>query len=180
MLNSLITSQTRIKLLKKFFLNSTTKSHLRGLESEFGESSNAIRVELNRFENAGLLYSFKEGNKKIYQANIRHPFFKEIHSIILKEIGIDQILEKIANNLGNLLRIYLIGDSANRKDNSIIELIVVGKGIDNEFFQRKVLQAEEKISRKIDYTILDSDSAERTLALYNSSDLIELWNFEEK
>ena len=50
MLDSLVTSQTRIKLLKKFFLNSSTKAHLRGLESEFGESSNAIRVELNRFE----------------------------------------------------------------------------------------------------------------------------------
>jgi len=55
MLNSLITSQTRIKLLKKFFLNSNTRAHLRGLESEFGESSNGIRLELNRFEDAGLL-----------------------------------------------------------------------------------------------------------------------------
>jgi hypothetical protein len=65
MLDSLVTSQTRIKLLKKFFLNSSTSAHLRGLESEFGESSNAIRVELNRFEDAGLLNSFPDGNKKI-------------------------------------------------------------------------------------------------------------------
>ena len=64
MLSSLITSQTRIKLLKKFFLNSNTKAHLRGLESEFGESSNAIRVELNRFEEAGLLILSKMGIKK--------------------------------------------------------------------------------------------------------------------
>ena len=46
MINTLITSQTRIKLLKKFFLNHSTKAHLRGLESEFGESSNSIRIEL--------------------------------------------------------------------------------------------------------------------------------------
>ncbi|NSW95458.1 MAG: ArsR family transcriptional regulator, partial [Bacteroidales bacterium] len=71
MLSSLVTSQTRIKLLKKFFLNSNTKAHLRGLESEFGESSNAIRVELNRFEEAGLLNSLRDGNKKLYQANSR-------------------------------------------------------------------------------------------------------------
>jgi len=57
MLDSLVTSQTRIKLLKKFFLNGSTRAHLRGLESEFGESTNAIRVELNRFEGAGLLHS---------------------------------------------------------------------------------------------------------------------------
>ena len=69
MLDSLVTSQTRIKLLKKFFLNSSTKAHLRGLETEFGESSNAIRVELNRFEGSGLLTSLWDGNKKVYQAN---------------------------------------------------------------------------------------------------------------
>ena len=75
MLDSLITSQTRIKLLKKFFLNRSTKAHLRGLESEFGESSNAIRLELNRFEEAGLLNSLRDGNKKIYQANPTHPLY---------------------------------------------------------------------------------------------------------
>ena len=53
MLNSIITSKTRIKLLLKFFLNSNTKSYLRNLEQEFGESTNAIRVELNRLEGAG-------------------------------------------------------------------------------------------------------------------------------
>ena len=51
MLETLISSKTRIKLLLKFFLNSKTKSYLRNLESEFGESTNAIRVELNRLEN---------------------------------------------------------------------------------------------------------------------------------
>ncbi len=50
MLGTLITSKTRVKLLLKFFLNSNAKAHLRGLETEFGESSNAIRLELNRFE----------------------------------------------------------------------------------------------------------------------------------
>ena len=63
MINALITSETRIKLLRKFFLNSSTKAHLRGLESEFGESTNAIRLELNRFEEAGLLHSLRDGNK---------------------------------------------------------------------------------------------------------------------
>ena len=72
MIGTLITSQTRIKLLLKFFLNSSTTAHLRGLETEFGDSSNAVRVELNRFEEAGLLTSSRDGNKKIYQANTQY------------------------------------------------------------------------------------------------------------
>ena len=157
MLSSLITSQTRIKLLKKFFLNSSTKAHLRGLESEFGESSNAIRVALNRFEGAGLLHSLREGNKKIYQANENHPLYRDIHSIILKETGIDRVIEKVIHRLGNLLSIYLVGDFAHGKDGKVIELILVGADIDREYLQRKVNQAEELVGRKVRYTILDPD-----------------------
>ena len=44
MIESIITSKTRIKLLLKFFLNSQTTSYLRGLEAELGESSNSMRA----------------------------------------------------------------------------------------------------------------------------------------
>jgi len=63
MLDTLITSKTRIKLLLKFFLNSNASSYLRNLEGEFGESTNGIRLELNKFEKAGLLQSQVSGNK---------------------------------------------------------------------------------------------------------------------
>ena len=69
MIETLISSKTRIKLLLKFFLNSSSRSYLRGLETEFGDSSNAIRLELNRFEKAGMLKTCTEGNKKYFQAN---------------------------------------------------------------------------------------------------------------
>ena len=39
-----------------------------GLEAEFKESSNGIRLELNKFENAGLLTSEFKGNKKLFKA----------------------------------------------------------------------------------------------------------------
>ena len=49
MIESLITSQTRIKLLLKFFINANNSSYLRGLEKEFEEGSNAIRLEVKDF-----------------------------------------------------------------------------------------------------------------------------------
>ena len=76
MLETLISSRTRIKLLLKFFLNAQSKGYLRSLEHEFGESTNAIRLELNKFEEAGMLSSESEGNKKVYRANPKHPLFE--------------------------------------------------------------------------------------------------------
>lgn len=166
-------------MLKKFFLNSSTKAHLRGLESEFGESSNAIRVELNRFENAGLLFSLRDGNKKIYQANSKHPLFNDIHNIILKETGIDQVIEKVINRIGNLISIYLTGDFACGKDSPIIELILVGYDIDQEYLARKVGQAEKTIGRKVSYIILKPEEGKEYLLKFLPCDLLPLWKKED-
>jgi DNA-binding transcriptional ArsR family regulator len=179
MINALITSETRIKLLRKFFLNSSTKAHLRGLETEFGESSNAIRVELNRFEEAGLLHSLRDGNKKVYQANRNHPLFGDIHSIIMKEAGIDRVIDKVIHRIGNLISVYLTGDFARGKDSPVIDLILVGKNIDREYLARKVMQAEELVGRKVSYVVLHPDEAENHLLHVKPADLLPLWNSEE-
>jgi hypothetical protein len=179
MIQTLITSQTRIKLLMKFFLNSRTKAHLRGLESEFGESSNSIRVELNRFEEAGLLGSLRDGNKKVYQANVKHPLFKDIHNLILKESGIDLVIEKVIHRMGLLETIYLTGDFARGKDSPVIELILIGADIDREYLTRKVMQAEELTGRKVSYIVLEPGEAEKYLLRMKPSDLLPLWNSED-
>jgi DNA-binding transcriptional ArsR family regulator len=176
MLSSLITSQTRIKLLKKFFLNSSTQAHLRGLESEFGESSNGIRIELNRFEDAGLLTSSREGNKKLYKANRDHPLFCDIHNIIMKETGIDRVIEKVIHRIGKLLCVYLTGDFAHGKDSPVIDLILVGDNIDREYLARKVMQAEELVGRKVNYTLIGSIDADKHLINFKPSELLPLWN----
>jgi predicted nucleotidyltransferase len=176
MINALITSETRIKLLRKFFLNSSTKAHLRGLESEFGESTNAIRIELNRFEEAGLLHSLRDGNKKVYQANSGHPLFGDIHNIIMKEAGIDRVIEKVIHRLGNLICIYLTGDFARGKDSPVIDLILVGEDIDREYLARKIMQAEELVGRKVSYVVLNPDEADGHLLKLKKSDLLPLWN----
>ena len=179
MINTLITSQTRIKLLRKFFLNSRTKAHLRGLEAEFGESSNAIRIELNRFEEAGLLHSLRDGNKKVYQANADHPLFGDIHSIIMKEAGIDRVIDKVIHRIGNLICVYLTGDFARGKDSPVIELILVGENIDREYLARKVMQAEVLVGRKVSYVVLHPDEADGHLLKLRKTDLLPLWNILE-
>lgn len=157
MIESIITSKTRIKLLLKFFLNSDTRSYLRNLEQEFGESSNAIRIELNRFENAGLLKSELAGNRKIFSANTTHPLYNDINSIVRKITGIDKVVEKIVSKIGNLEKAYLTGDFAKGIDSETIDLLLVGQAIDIEYINQLVRKTEELIKRKIHYLILNDD-----------------------
>ncbi|EKN62772.1 hypothetical protein BAZO_20183 [Schinkia azotoformans LMG 9581] len=87
MLDILITSKTRVKLLVKFFGNPNTKSYLRELADEFGDSTNSIRIELNRMVETGLLNVWSEEPYKVYQANKQHEYFTDIHNIVLKMIN---------------------------------------------------------------------------------------------
>ena len=155
MIDTLISSKTRLKLLLKFFLNSKTTAYLRGLECEFKESTNAIRLELNRFENAGLLESHTQGNKKIYQANVKHPIFPDIQNILKKYIGIDQIVEKVVSRLGDIKKVYIIGDFANGKDSPIIELVIIAQQLNRSYLTELIEKTETLIKHKISYIILN-------------------------
>jgi DNA-binding transcriptional ArsR family regulator len=156
LIEALISSKTRIKLLLKFFLNSNTVSYLRGLESEFGESTNAIRLELNKMEEAGMLDSYQEGNKKYFKANTQYPLFKEIHSILLKYIGIDQILDQVLVRLGHLDQAFLTGAFAHGRDSGVVDLILVGQ-LDKGYLIQLVEKAEKLIKRKIRYVIYEDE-----------------------
>lgn len=152
MMDVLISSKTRIKLLLKLFLNKQVEAHLRGLEQEFGESSNAIRVELNRLEQAELLTSMIRGNKKLYRANERHPLFKDIHSLLLKHTGIDQVLEQVIDRLGDVDQVYLSGKLVRGLESEIIDLIFVGV-VDVNYLVSLIAKTEKAINRKIRYLI---------------------------
>lgn len=172
MIESLITSKTRIKLLLKFFLNSQTKSYLRSLETEFNESTNSIRVELNRLENAGLLDSEVEGNKKMFFANTSHPLFKDINNILRKFIGIDQIIEQITSQIGDLQAAYLTGDFAIGKDSHVIDLALVGDHLDRQYIDRLVKKAENFVSRRIKYLIMNH---EELRIIYSDKPILLIW-----
>ena len=152
MIETLISSKTRIKLLLKFFLNSKTTAYLRSLEGEFGESTNAIRLELNKLEKAGMLSSFMNGNKKMFTANVNHPLFSEVHNIILKHIGLDQIIEKVIERLGYIEQVFLVGEFSRGLDSQIIDLVFIGN-IDKSYLINLIDKVEGLINRKVRYLV---------------------------
>jgi len=151
MIETLISSKTRIKLLMKFFLNSKNTAYLRNLEEEFGESTNGIRIELNKFEKAGFLDSIKDGNKKVFTANTKHPLFKDINSILLKMTGIEYVVDYVLQRIGDLEKVYLVGKLAKGQSTEVIDLILVGDNLNKPFLLEQIEKAEKKIGKKIRY-----------------------------
>jgi hypothetical protein len=151
MIETLISSKTRVKLMMKFFLNSHTTAYLRSLEEEFGESTNGIRLELNKFEKAGFIDSETQGNKKVFKANTRHPLFKDINRIMLKMTGLNHVVDYVVQRMGDLQKVYLVGKLANGQNTDIIDIVVVGDNINIAFLIEQIQKAEKKIDKKIRY-----------------------------
>lgn len=175
MLDTLITSKTRVKLLLKFFLNTSTRGYLRRIALEFNESTNAIRVELNRLEEAGILKSTFEGNKRFFQANSNYPLFNELNSIVRKYIGIDQIINNIALRMGNLDKVFLTGAILKGMEEDVLHIILVGKQLDEGFLLKLANRAEELISKKIRYRCFEPFNFER-FKENKESDFFLIWD----
>jgi len=123
-------------------------------------------------ENAGLLASAIEGNKKMFFANIKHPLFDDINNILKKFIGIDQITEQITSQIGNLQAAYLTGDFAIGKDSDIIDMALIGDHLDRSFIETLVEKAESFIHRRIKYIIL---TKEEMIQFYNNKPVLLIW-----
>ena len=175
MIETLISSKTRIKLLLKFFLNSQATAYLRNLEDEFGESTNAIRLELNKFEEAKMLISKQEGKKKVFTVNTRHPLFRDLHNIILKYVGLDQIIEHVVRRLGSLEKVYLTGHFARGTDSEIIDLVFVGH-IDKAYLGQLVEKAEGMIHRRIRYIAFTPEDFSADKITENNTLPLLLWS----
>ena len=121
MLNSLITSKTRLKLLIKFFISQANIGHLNGLASEMGESTNSIRKELNHLFDAGYLEKHKQNNKVIYNVNSNHPLIGKI--LKEKNANKQKDIAKQAADLALLSQNMLKGEELTKFISRSLELI---------------------------------------------------------
>lgn len=151
MLEELITSKTRLRLLIKFFVSQANKGYLNGLATEMGESTNAIRKELNHLQGAGYLEKIKVDNKIEYKANVKHPLFEVMQKVVFKHLGLEDVVEAVLDRMGDVNKIILIGDYAKGIDSGSIEIFLVGDTLNTEYIQQLEVKIENLIQRRVSF-----------------------------
>jgi hypothetical protein len=96
-----------------------------------------------------------DGNKKMFQANMKHPLYNEIHNIVMKHIGLDKVIHDVIESLGAVDKVYLAGKFAEGLDSTVIDLIFVGN-IDKFYLLKLIDKVERLIDRKIRYVIFEA------------------------
>ena len=156
MLSELITSKTRLRLMIKFFISQANRGYLNGLATEMGESTNSIRKELNHLHSAE------------YKANPKHPLFNVLRKVVLKHLGLEDMVDTVLDRMGNVKKIILIGDYAKGIDSGKIEVFLIGDNLDMEYITQLENKIEKLIKRKVSFYLANKFlSDQKHIFLFN-------------
>ena len=150
-LQALFTSQARVEVLKLFFLRSSSRHYMREVSSLTDQPVRAIQRELARLEDAGLLISSVEGNRKYFQANRQSPVFSELRALMVKTAGIVDQLKKILQKRSNAIHVAFIFGSFARGSETLasdIDLMIIG-AITGRELSRLLKPLKEQLDREM-------------------------------
>ena len=156
-------------------MNPGTKAYLRELSAEFGESTNSVRIELNRLTDAKLLKSTSLGRKIIYTANNEHNLFRDIQNVVRKFVGLDQLVEDLIKRLGSVEKAFVIGDYAKGIDSGLIDVVLVGD-VDTDTLDKFVIKTGKLINRKIRPLVLDEVEFNKLRSRLDIDHALPIWN----
>jgi hypothetical protein len=155
--------------LIKFFISQANRGYLNGLATEMGESSNAIRKELNHLHDAGYLDKVKNDNKIEYKANAKHPLYHVLRKVVLKHLGLEDIVETVLERMGSIQKIILVGDYAEGNDTGNIEIFLTGNDLNMNYISQLEEKIEKLIKRKVSFYLASKFLSERKhILLYES------------
>ena len=157
MLEDLITSKTRVKILSLFLKDVDAMYHVREIVRRVGEEINAVRRELILLDKKGLLNKEKRGNRVYYYFDKNYPYLSDLVRLSAKEFGLGREILKNRARLGNLKYAMLSGryvKSKSTKDD--VDMLIVGLVVLPEL-QLIVKKEEEAKEQEINYTVMSED-----------------------
>tara|TARA_B100001989_G_scaffold248225_1_gene221558 strand:+ start:296 stop:766 length:471 start_codon:yes stop_codon:yes gene_type:complete len=155
-------------MLIKFFVSAANNGYLNGLATEFKESTNSIRKELNNLSGAGYLVKSKKNNKIIYNANTSHPMFAVLQKIVRQHLGLEEIVETVIKRIGDVDKIALTGEYAKGVDSGNVEIIINGTKVNYDYLERILPKIKKKIGRKVTF-LLNQKLDSKSIILYNKN-----------
>ncbi|PJC33158.1 hypothetical protein CO048_03680 [Candidatus Roizmanbacteria bacterium CG_4_9_14_0_2_um_filter_35_15] len=158
MLEHIIPSKTRRKILEFFFHRSGESYYLRRIVREVDEEVNAVKRELDILSDAKLLLKERRLNKVYYNLNKNYIYYDEFLRIFTKTGYLALAIHK---NLSKIGKIKFVALSTKFSKNTVIReneiyLLVVGVVVIPEV--ESIIKEGEKIfGRAINYTVMTED-----------------------
>lgn len=158
MLQHIIPSKTRRKILELFFNNPTEMYYLRKVVREINEEVNAVKRELDILEEGKVLLKERRLNKVFYNLNKNYFYYDEFVRMFAKLLPISQRIYKNLPKIGKIKFIALSTKYSKRipiKEDEIY-LLCIGIIVIPEM-AGIIAESEKEFGREINYTVMTED-----------------------
>lgn len=161
MLEDLIISRVRVKLLQIFLSEPGQIIHVRELVRRTKEEINAVRRELAHLDKAGMLSKEHRANRLYYSFRKDYPLYYDLLELITKTTGLGGNILRNKNKLGRIKFAMLSGKFARNIPGSIekVDLLIVGNVVIPEV-AALVREEEVRRGREIFFTPMSEEEFE--------------------
>lgn len=159
LLEELIISRVRVKILTLFLSNPSSIYHVREIVRQVSEEINAVRRELAHLEKAGLFAKEQRANRLFYRMRHEYPLYFELMELIGKTSGLGWAIVKNKAKLGKIKFAMLSGRFLRglpHKGGSDVDLLIVGSVVLPEL-ANLVKSEEVKKERELNYTVMTDE-----------------------
>ena len=163
-------SQVQLRVLHLFFGQPDQKFQASKIIQLVGSGSGAVQRELEKLTKAGILTVTPLGNQKFYQANRQSPIFEELHSLIIKTVGLLEPLRRALKPLSShIWAAFVYGSVAKQKDTakSDIDLMILGKELTYSDVYAALQKAEKALRRPVNPNLMTAEEWKQKLAKKN-------------
>ena len=159
LLEDIIISRVRVKILTLFLSNPGTIFHVRDIVRRVDEEINAVRRELAHMEQSGMVSKEPRANRLFYTFRKDYPIYYDLLELVGKTTNLGWDIIKNKAKLGKIKFAMLSGrylrGMGNRSSNDV-DLLVVGTVVLPELAQL-VKQEETKRNRELNYTVMTEE-----------------------
>lgn len=158
MLQHIIPSKARRKILALFYLQPQDHHYLREIVRSVKEEVNAVKRELDILADAKILLKERRLNKVFYSLNKQHLLYEDFIRIFAKQSVIAQLIYDNAQKLGKIKYIVLANKFAKRlpmKDDEVA-MVFVGTLVIPEV-SAIITSVEKDFGIEINYTVMTDD-----------------------
>lgn len=154
-------SKTRVKLFELFFVDPEEIHYVRDISRKTKQEINAVRRELNKMMEYGLLRSEERGNRLYYSLNKRYTFYDELQQMVAKTTGLGKKIRKMSRKLGRVDFVMFSGRFVKhqRPEPEEVEILVIGEIVLPEL-QALIKEEEKALGREINYAVFDLEEFE--------------------
>ena len=130
-----------------------------------------VQRELARLEASGLVTVTRIGKQKHYQANAGSPLFEELRALVLKTVGLADVLRAALTPVARGIRVAFVYGSIARGDDtaaSDIDLMVISDRLTYPDLFTALEEASAQLGRKVAPTIYSSKELSKRLKQDNA------------